>query len=210
MNETLKRYLQRLVLISLVCLTTAGPATVRPTLIFYTRITLEKPQLSAAAVITTPTDLPDQSVTYVDMSVCHPGPNKTYMFSSSLSKSSQQMQYINTYMTAKDGLYYDADNHIGVALGSYFGDIGDRFIFELDNGVVLKVVKVEAKADQHTSADNCYQKWDGSVVEFVVNKDTHNFWVGENGYLLNGNFNNIEQFNGNIIKISKEVKNGDN
>ena len=136
--------------------------------------------------------------------VCHTSSSKTYMLATSLSETSQQAKFIKNNMIAIDGLFYDSNGYVGVALGSYFGEIGTRYIFTLDTGIELKVVKVEHKDDKHTN-NGCEQKWDKSVIEFVVDPETNNIWVGQNTFIASGNFNNLEKFNGTIANINRVV-----
>jgi len=102
------------------------------------------------------------------------------------------------------GLMRDDKGYIGVALGSYFGEIGSKFIITLDSGIVLKLVKVEHKDDRHTT-NGIYQKWDKSIIEFVIDEDVSEVVIGRsgNGYIMSGNFNNSEFFEGEIIEIIK-------
>lgn len=132
--------------------------------------------------------------------VCSNSQTKTYMdYKMITNKSSKQWQYINASGKIKiENGYLMEGEYIGVALGSYFGEIGTKYIFTLDTGKQIKVVKIEEKADAHTK-NGCQQKWDGSVIEFVI--DSNAFKKSANGYVYNGNFNNIEQFNGHIEKI---------
>ena len=123
------------------------------------------------------------------------------------NKSSAQYKYIQQHMTVNDkGLLVDKDGFIGVALGNYWGKVGDRFIFTLDTGVVLNVVKIEVKADQHM-VNKCYQKWDKSVIEIVGHGDKMASYYGRasNGYILSGNFNNHKDFKGKIMKVERVV-----
>lgn len=119
--------------------------------------------------------------------------------------SSKQYKFIQNNMTiVKEGKYkgllQDSEGYIGVALGSYFGEIGDKFIFELEDNKFLKVVKIDAKADKHTNS-GIYQIIDGSVMEFVIDVGL----CSQNDYLkqamLNGSFNAVEDFQGNIINF---------
>lgn len=132
--------------------------------------------------------------------VCSNSQTKTYMdYKMITNKSSKQWQYINASGKIKiENGYLMEGKYIGVALGSYFGDIGTKYIFTLDTGKQIKVVKVEEKADTHTK-NGCQQKWDGSVIEFVI--DSNAFEKSANGYVYNGNFNNVAQFKGHIEKI---------
>jgi hypothetical protein len=104
---------------------------------------------------------------------------KSYMnYEKITSTSSQQYKFISEFMdtTYEDGLLrLKSDTQfIGVALGSYFGKIGSKFKFTLEGGVVFYAVKVEEKSDSHT-INGCVQKWDSSIIEFVVNKNFKNF-----------------------------------
>lgn len=134
--------------------------------------------------------------------VCSSSSSKTYMDWTKTSATSRQGKFMREHMTVRDGLLYDKDNFIGVALGSYFGVIGDRFVFTLSTGIVLKLIKVEEKSDWHTN-NGCEQKWDHSVIEFVIDTATNKFPYFSNDYIANGNYNNLEQFKGNIAKIEK-------
>lgn len=140
-----------------------------------------------------------------DIPVCSNSKSKTYMdYKKITDTSSKQWHYINESGKIKieNGFLMEGD-YIGVALGSYFGEIGTKYIFTLDTGKQIKVVKVEEKADIHTN-NGCQQKWDKSVIEFVIDSDM--FEKSANGYVYSGNFNNVEQFNGHIEKIEMVIK----
>lgn len=154
-------------------------------------------------------DLADYQKTYMseEIEVCSTSSVKTYMsYRLITSTTSAQYRYISGYMTVdlETGLLIDEDGFIGVALGSYFGEIGSRYYITLDTGVVLPVVKIESKADEHTH-NGCSASSDGSVIEFVIDTDIASSYFGTatNGYILSGNFNNYDIFNGSIIAIEK-------
>lgn len=151
-------------------------------------------------------DTPQNAVKTTELKVCSNSQSKTYMSYKTITNTgSTQYKFIKANMIVNEkGLLVDKDGYIGIALGSYFGKIGRRYIITLDTGIVLKVVKVEAKADNHT-INGCYQKWDKSVIEFVIDtkKAGEYYGVGSNGYIANGNFNNIPEFKGKIIKIEE-------
>jgi len=142
---------------------------------------------------------------FVDIRVCSASSSKTYMSHTLISRNSIQGKFIEANMTIKDGFLYDQDGFIGVALGSYFGNIGDRFIFTLDSGIELKLIKIERKADKHTF-NGCEQRWDKSVIEFVIDPSTNLIPRASNGYIAQGNFNNLEQFRGRIARVRKELR----
>lgn len=143
-----------------------------------------------------------------EIEVCAKGTAKTYMsYKAITDTTSNQYRYIKKYMSVNDkGLLVDDEGYIGVALGSYFGEIGSKYIFTLSTGKIIKVVKIEAKADEHTN-NGCEQKWDRSVIEFVVDttKAGAYYGVASNGYILSGNFNNHNDFKGDIVEIRKVV-----
>jgi hypothetical protein len=141
-----------------------------------------------------------------DINVCSTSSVKTYMDYRAINdRDSKQYKYISEYMIENEetGLLEDDDGFIGIALGSYFGEIGDKYIFTLDNGKEFKFVKVEAKSDAHT-VNGCYHTVDNSVIEFVVNTTITKEYFNTTGkYILNGNFNNTEEFEGRISSIVK-------
>ena len=144
----------------------------------------------------------EEEIVLQEIPVCHPSAVKSYMdYRMITARSSKQWRYIHESgnITIKDGFLWE-DDFIGVALGSYFGPIGSKYSFHLDTGIVLHVVKVEAKADIHTN-NGCEQRWDTSVIEFVI--DSQAFTKEANGYVNHGNFNNSPQFRGNIVAIYK-------
>ena len=146
-----------------------------------------------------------KNVVKKEIEVCSNSSAKSYMdYKMITDKSSNQYKYINESgkIEIKNG-YLMENEYIGVALGSYFGEIGSKYVFTLDTGKELKVVKVEEKADEHT-INGCQHKWDSSVIEFVI--DSSYFKKSSNGYVFNGNFNNVEEFKGKIIKIEKVEK----
>ena len=120
---------------------------------------------------------------------------------------SRQYQFIHNELTVNKntGFLYDKDGFIACALGSFYGEIGDRFYFTLDTGIVLPLVKAEEKADEDTDAMGCYHLIDTSIIEFVIDSDYAGeyFFSNGNGLVLNGNYNNYWLFKGDIEKVEK-------
>lgn len=117
--------------------------------------------------------------------------------------TSRQYQLIHSdsITIGSDGLLYSGE-YIGVALGSKFGTIGDKFLITLNTGKQFKGIKVDEKDDSHT-VDSCHHANDGSVVEFVVN-----IRMVQQSYPLAiamGDFDYIDKFNGTVVKIEREV-----
>lgn len=155
-------------------------------------------------------DLYDYQKEYVakEVGTCALGNTKTYMdYRAVTDPSSVQYWFIKENMTVdqKTGFLLDEDGFIGVALGSYYGTIGDRYYFTLDSGVVLPVIKIDEKADRDTDASGCYHTLDGSVIEFVIDRNIADEYYGHyaNGLVLQGNFANYYLYNGDIVKVEK-------
>ena len=141
-----------------------------------------------------------------EMDICSSNSTKTYMdYRLTSDPTSRQYWFIKDNLKVdKSGFLYDKDGFIAVALGSYFGSIGDRFYITLDTGIVLPLVKAEEKANKDVY-NGCYHKHDGSVIEFVTDTDKAGSYFGVygNGLVLQGNYNNHELFSGEIIKVEK-------
>ena len=134
---------------------------------------------------------------------CSDSSVKTYMdYRSITSKTSVQYQLIQEFESV-NGLMKDREGYIAVALGSWFGELGSRWVFELSNGTKLYTIKVDEKDDKHTFS-GCEHKIDRSVIEFIIDTETSVYPIGTNGYILNGNFNNEPTFQGTIINAKKE------
>lgn len=96
------------------------------------------------------------------------------------------------------------DDYYAVAMTRSFGNCGDKFKITTNTGNVFKVIKTEQKKESELI--NSQQHPDGSIIEFVIDvKSASNIYPLESGYVLGGNFNRLEHFNGNIIKIEKEI-----
>lgn len=142
-----------------------------------------------------------------EIGVCSTSSTKTYEdYRAITSRSSAQYKFIHEYMTIDEetGFLYDEDGFIGVALGSYYGEIGDRYYITLEGGNVLPVVKIDEKADGDT-IKGCAHNSDSSVIEFVIDSDYAAEGLGEsgNGLIASGNYNNLEIFEGKIKKFEE-------
>ena len=146
-----------------------------------------------------------------EIDVCASNSSKTYMdYRATTARDSRQYWFIREELTVDEqtGFLYDNDGFIGVALGSFYGEIGDRYYFTLESGVVLPLVKCEEKSDGDTDYTNCYHTSDNSVIEFVIDKNAAMEYFGRlsNDYILNGNYNNYSLFKGEIVKVEKVLE----
>ncbi|MBQ9048011.1 MAG: hypothetical protein IJ120_08970 [Solobacterium sp.] len=142
-----------------------------------------------------------------EIPVCASSSIKTYEdYRMITDETSDQYRLIHTVMK-KDrvtGLLYDPDGFIGVALGYQFGPVGTRYYFDLDTGITLPVIKIDAK-DPADASDGCKVDINGSVLEFVIDsrRAAKYFGTASNGLVLQGNFNSHPSFEGNIAHIER-------
>lgn len=154
-----------------------------------------------------PVEEPKVEYKYTPVTMLYQTSAKTYMdYRAITNKASAQYKLIhsNAITICEDGFLRDSEGFIGVAMGSKFGPIGSRYVCKLDNSKEIKIIKVEAKADQHTVNGFCgYVAYD--IIEFVI--DTKATWMRQNkwgnGYIFSGNFNNCDMFKGKIVSIDK-------
>ena len=128
---------------------------------------------------------------------------KSYMGVNSLNKNSKQGKIVfssNAY-TNEDGLRMyreDGVDYYCVALGSYYGKVGDKFWVETDKGNVYRVIKADEKADKHTDATNRVTLHNGCLMEWVVEINKLDPKVRSSG-----NINNVPAVSGQIVRIVK-------
>lgn len=135
------------------------------------------------------------------------GVNKSYMSLDCISYiNSKQYQMKSKYSLDEKGHYYYescGEKFYVVALGNYFGEVGDMFKIELSSGIVFYAIKGDTKKDEDTY-ERYAHKGDYSVIEFIINENVAiNYYGADNGYVCNGNFNNSELWNGSITNVEK-------
>lgn len=130
--------------------------------------------------VLTEVELPKPHRDFISMMDYQKVTNKTskqygYILLSELEEFSGLMTYQGRYM---------------VAMGSFYGALGTKYDVLLTNGEIIRVVVTERKDDKHTDEKNQYQKWDGSILEFVINKEVMSKQLG-NHIVRGGNVFNI-------------------
>lgn len=89
-----------------------------------------------------------------------------------------------------------------VAMGSYWGKIGDKFIIHLENGEIISCVLGDIKSDRHTDGKNYAHASDGHVVEFLI--DSSAPYMKKVGMMKYGLINKVfKQWDSNIVGICK-------
>lgn len=95
-----------------------------------------------------------------------------------------------------------------VAMGSYWGEIGDKFLIYLKNGEIISVVIGDIKADRHTDSKNYAHATDGHVIEFLIDSDAA--YMGSVGIKWKGLINKaFPQWDSKIVDICKVVERWD-
>lgn len=96
------------------------------------------------------------------------------------------------------------DGYYCVAMGSAYGEVGDKYIIELSNGMCFAMIKADEKSDKHTDSTNRYHlcpNYHGEdracVIEFIVDTDKIPEKVA-----IYGSFDYCELFSGDVKRIS--------
>ncbi len=102
----------------------------------------------------------------------------------------------------EQGFLMYRDNWYVVAMGSYWGGIGDKFIVRLENGKLFSVIIGDRKA---STMDGGYAQKDGSVLEFLIQSDAAA--MNAKNVQYHGLISTIyPEFNSRIISITKMVE----
>ena len=97
---------------------------------------------------------------------------KTYMDYRKITRiGSRQLELQQRAWTDSQG-FRKIDDYYMVAMGTFYGEvIGDKYIITLPNGKEIKAILGDIKADKHTDENNQYHLLDGSIVEFIIDKE---------------------------------------
>lgn len=110
-----------------------------------------------------------QDISAMEMAVETEGRFKSFMAMEALSKSSPQYKYLANNTYDENNLRVTYDGYYAVAMGSYYGVLGDKFIITFENGVQTPVVKVDEKASAHTVGGRGMSMIsDGSIIEPII------------------------------------------
>ncbi|MFV0380837.1 MAG: hypothetical protein ACK5KR_01175 [Breznakia sp.] len=134
---------------------------------------------------------------YTTYGVCAIGSSykKNYMDYRVLSPYSVQGRILNAQTSVQsNGLLVTSDGFIATALGSSFGSLGNKFRITTATGQVFKIIKVDEKADYHTT--NGCQDSSGSMIEFIV--DTRLISPYARTW---GSFHVLSRFSGNVVNV---------
>lgn len=122
---------------------------------------------------------------------------KSYMdYRCITNKRSYQYKLIQSSVTDSNGLRKIGEYYC-VAMGTYYGKLGDKFYIETDEGACWKVILADIKSDSHTNSTHQYTTANRCMMEFIV--DTKKLPKSiKNSGTVNG-----LGFQGNIITVKK-------
>ena len=147
------------------------------------------------AVDSTPTAPPTIKLDLPDVDGC----KKTILRAELITrKGSAQLLLQEHAYTNEQGLRM-VDGYYLVALGTYYVDkIGDKFLIKFGNGISIKAMAGDVKADWDTDLSNRYDLGDGSIVEFLVDRE-----VLDDSVYKSGDISNLG-FEGKIVSIERD------
>lgn len=100
------------------------------------------------------------------------------------------------------------DGRYLIALGTYYTDtIGQYVDILLEDGTVIPCMLGDVKADTHTDENHQYQKWDKSVMEFIVDSPNttggkeHDYDYFRETTGINNSFTEVPEFESRVVGI---------
>lgn len=132
-----------------------------------------------------------QKMTYMDYRAITDTTSKQY-----------QLQQDPYCIVNEQGFLIYRDNWYVVAMGSYWGKVGDKFIVHLKNGELIPVIIGDIKADKDTDRLNYAHGADGHVLEFLI--DSSSSEMARKGMCRLGLVNKVyEKWDSKIISVLK-------
>ena len=116
--------------------------------------------------------------------------------------SSKQYQLLQKGVRESNGLI-KVDGYVCVALGSRYGDVGDKFIFILRRADgtkhAVKVIKADEKQDRHTLNGEGWTDINGNILEMIVDTDQL-----PSSAKASGDCDQIQEVSGEIVRIVRQ------
>ncbi len=119
----------------------------------------------AQVIVSTPENVPNGNPSCRSQNITYMSYEKITLVSSN--------QYIQQH---SDECYTDkttgircVDDRYCIAVGSYYSaNVGDKLDVVFEDGTIIRCIVGDCKSDAHTDENHQFQKYDGSVVEFLV------------------------------------------
>lgn len=149
------------------CVSSAEPLSCEPISVAETDVSV-KTGLTKATMQKTVSDQNDPAELEMTVPAEETG-QKTFMdYRAITSTTSEQYVLQQDAVTDELGLR-ELDGRYMVAMGTYYGTVGDIFRIAMENGAVFEVIMGDVKADEHTDETNRHRN--GNVLEFIVDGD---------------------------------------
>lgn len=124
---------------------------------------------------------------------------KTYMDYRCISRNSKQgnIVYGEKAWTDENGLRRYGDYYC-VAMGTYYGNVGDVLRISTDLGNEYLVILGDIKSDNHTDSEHKYTVHNGCMLEFIVDSGKIS-----NSVKVSGSVNGVSGIGGRIVGVGK-------
>ena len=137
---------------------------------FIEEIVSSTPEVSVISPVISTPEVEELYIVDDDYSV----PEKASSFKSYMDyrcitdKRSKAYQVANSATKLDNGLLVVDNEYYCVAMGTYYGQVGDKFYIETNEGNSWKIILCDIKANSHTDSTNRYTIANGCMMEFVV------------------------------------------
>ena len=122
---------------------------------------------------------------------------KSYMDYRALTDTSSTQYEMQQRAYTDDNGLRKIDEHFCVAMGTYYGELGDILRIETDEGATWTVILSDIKSDVHTDSTHRYTTANHCMMEFIVDTDAMNYEIKQSGTV------NALGFQGKICKVTK-------
>lgn len=123
---------------------------------------------------------------------------KSYMDGAMITCKTSRAYQVIKELHVENGLYTDG-KYIAIAISSYYGNVGDKFRITLSSGKTFLAIMSDTKASHELNEK--YEHADGSLIEFIIDTDEARKYYPK--AILTGNFNNTDEYKGEIVKIER-------
>lgn len=135
----------------------------------------------------------EETEVWIEKPVFASGEFKPYMDGQAITDTtSRAYAQLQKMWIDENGCYREGD-YVGIAVASFYGEVGDKFRITLSSGQVFYGVMTDTKQDCHV--DENYMDANGGVIEFVVDIDSLSSGAstGSLNYIYEGSITKIER-----------------
>lgn len=122
---------------------------------------------------------------------------KSYMDYRALTDTSSTQYEMQQGAYTDDNGLRKIDEHFCVAMGTYYGELGDILQIETDEGATWTVILSDIKSDVHTDSTHRYTTANNCMMEFIVDTSAMDYEIKQSGTV------NALGFQGKICKVTK-------